>query len=96
MQRMRRKSMIGRKEKESHQQTRDCNGRTDLQHALGFVVFGGEQFVVKKAIKDVAYKDLELALLTLDGDGFGLHCQRENRMFGGSEETDLITHDEPP
>jgi hypothetical protein len=81
MQRMRRKSMVGGKEKEGHQQTRDCNGTAELQHTLGFVVVGGEQVVVKKAMKNVAYKDLELALLTLDGDGFGLHGEGENRVF---------------
>ncbi len=59
-------------------------------HALGFVVVGGEQFVVKKAIKNVAYKDLELTLLTLDGDGFGLHGEGENRVFWRSKETDSI------
>ncbi len=36
MQRMRRKSMVGRKEKESHQKTRDCNGAADLHARAWF------------------------------------------------------------
>jgi hypothetical protein len=49
---------------------------------LRFVVVGGEQLVVKKAVKNVARKDLELALFAPAGEVFGLHRQRENRMFG--------------
>jgi hypothetical protein len=42
---------------------------------------------MKKAVKNVADKDLELALLTASGEVFGLHGERENGMFGWGEET---------
>jgi hypothetical protein len=75
MQRIWRKSMVGRKQEESHQQARDSDGATNLHHALGLVVVGGKQLVVKKAVKNVVYKNLELALLTFDSAVFGLDCQ---------------------
>jgi hypothetical protein len=75
MQRIGRKSMVGRKQEESHQQARDSDGATNLHHALGLVVVGGKQLVVKKAVKNVVYKNLELTLLTFDSAVFGLDCQ---------------------
>ncbi len=65
--------MVGREEKQRHQHARHGDSATNLHHALGFVIVGGKQLVVKKAIEDVAYQDLELALLTSGGEPFGLH-----------------------
>jgi len=65
--------MVGREEKERHHHAWDRDGRTDLHHALRFVVIGGKQLVVKKAVKNVPDKDLELALLAPAGEVFGLH-----------------------
>ena len=94
--RVRRKGMVGREEKERHYHPWDGNGTTDLHHALGFVVVGAEQFVMKKAVKNVTDKDLELALLPASGEVFGLHGERENSMFGWGEDAGSLTHGEPP
>ena len=51
---------------------------------------------MKKAIKNVADKDLELTLLTPAGDVFGLHGEREYRMFWWGEEAGSLMHGEPP
>jgi hypothetical protein len=67
--------MVGREEKERHQHARYSDGTTDLHHALGFVIVGGKQLVMKKAVKNMAYQDLELALLTCGGQGFSLHSE---------------------
>ena len=88
--------MVGREEKERHQHARYGDGTTNLHHAPGFVVVGGKQLVVKKAVKDVAGQDFELALLTSGGEVFGLHRKGENRMFGWGEEAGSLTHGEPP
>jgi hypothetical protein len=65
--------MVSREEKQRHQHAWDGYGATDLHHPLGFIVVGAEQLVVKKAVEDVAYQDLELTLLTLAGEFLGLH-----------------------
>jgi hypothetical protein len=65
--------MVSREEKQRHQHAWDGYGATDLHYPLGFVVIGREQLVVKKTVEDVAYQDLELTLLTLPGEFFGLH-----------------------
>ena len=88
--------MVGREEKQRHQHAWDGDGTTDLHHALRFVVVGGEQLVVKKAVKNVADKDLELALLAFSGEVFGLHRERKNRVFGWGEEARSLSHDAPP
>ena len=46
----------------------------DDPHKCAAIV-GGEQLIVKKAVKNVAYQDLELALLTCGGQGFSLHSE---------------------
>jgi hypothetical protein len=79
--------MVGREEKERHYHAWDGDGTTDLHHALGLVIVGAEQLVMKKAVKNVPDKDLELALLTASGEVFGLHGERQNGMFGRGEET---------
>src|SRR5437879_3747003 len=96
MHRVRRKCMISRKEKERHQHARDGDGATNLHYALRFVVLGGQQLVMKKAVKNVAYQDLELALLTPDGEVFSLYRERENGTFGRGKKAGSLTHGEPP
>ena len=88
--------MVGGKEKQRDQKAGDGDGAADLHHALRFVVVGGEQLVVKKTVKEVAYKDLELTLLAPGGAGFSLHCKRENGMSRWSEEAGSLKHGEPP
>jgi hypothetical protein len=67
--------MVGREEKERHQHARYSDGTTDLHYTLGFIIVGGKQLVVKKAVKNVMYKNLEPALLAFDSAVFGLYCQ---------------------
>jgi hypothetical protein len=84
--------MAGREEKECHQHARDSDGTTDLHHALRLVVVGGEQLVVKKAVKNVPDKDLELALLTPAGEVFSLYRERENGTLGRGKKAGSLTH----
>src|SRR5260370_23473081 len=90
------KGMVGREEEERDQQARDGDGATDLHHALGFIVVGAEELVVKKAVEDVSYQNLELGLLTGGAGVVGLYGKRENGMSGGREEARSLTHDGPP
>jgi hypothetical protein len=96
MHRVGRKGMVGGKEKERHQKTRDSDGAADQHDAPGLVVLGGEQLIVKEAVKEVAYKDLELTLLSLGRGGLGLYAERENRISGRREKAELSKHGEPP
>jgi hypothetical protein len=88
--------MVGREEKERDQHARDGDSATDQHYALGFVIVGGEQLVMKKSVKNVAHQDLELALLALVASAFRLHGERENGMLRRSEESGSLRHCGPP
>ena len=88
--------MVRREKKERHQHARDRDGTTNLHHALGFVVVAGQQLIMQESVKNVAYQDLKLSLLAPVALVFRLHSERENGMFGRSEEAASLTHGGPP
>lgn len=88
--------MVCRKEKERYQQARHRNSAADLHDALGFVVIGSQELVVKKTMEEMAYKNLKLALLVPWCDRFGLNAKRQDWMFGRSERGESLKHGGPP
>ncbi len=96
MQRVGWKAMVCRKEKERYQQSRHRDGAAYLHDAFGLVVIGSQEFVVKKTMEEMAYKNLELPLVPSHGNGFRLNAKRQHRMFGRGEEAESFTHGGPP
>jgi hypothetical protein len=88
--------MVCRKENECYQQARHRNSRADLDDALSLVVIGGQELVVKKAMEEMAYKNLKLALLLPWSDELGLNAERQDWMFGRSERGESFKHGGPP
>jgi hypothetical protein len=71
MQWVRREGVVGGKEEERDQQTRQSYGIANLHDSFSLIV-RGQEFIVEEAVKKVPDEYFELALLALRSDGLSL------------------------